>query len=161
MNLDNLTKFSLLAFVTISFLSPVSVSARGNDFTITDGQGEEIQVKNPLFGKKVKVIKDRMGNGYAQEKGLLGSKDTELKLLGNKMQHHKGLLGNSELSGSTIFGDKIVSKKGIFGRRKTTVDVSGTAGLIKSFFGGSSSASTMPLPILPDQSVTPSAIPAP
>lgn len=127
--------FSLILASLIPFTLSSSVYARGNDFAISDGQGEMLQVKNPLFGKKVRVVKDRLGDGFAQRQGILGGSDSEYSVLGNKVQKHKGILGNSEMSGSTIFGDRIVSRKGIFGRRKTAVDISGSSNLIKSLIG--------------------------
>lgn len=125
----------LLLPALIPLIAAASVQARGNDFTISDGQGEMLQVKNPLFGKKLRVVKDRLGDGFAQQQGLLGSRDSEYSVLGNKLAHHKGILGNTEISGNTIFGDKFVTKRGIFGRRTTAIDISGSSKLIKSLIG--------------------------
>ncbi len=128
----------LLSLLLVSML-PLTLSlnayARGNDFAISDGQGEMLQIKNPLFGRKVRVVKDRLGDGFAQQKGILGGADAEYSVLGNRVQRHKGILGNTETSANTIFGDKFVSKKGIFGRRKTAIDISGSSGFIKSLMG--------------------------
>lgn len=129
-------RFSFLLSIAAILLTTLPVHAGGvGDLSITDGMGEEFHYKNPLLGKKVKVAKDRLGNSYVQEEGLLGSKSTELSLLGNRMQKKKGLfgLGGTQVEGSSILGDKIVSKKGFFGlgRRKTQVDLSGSTRLIK------------------------------
>ena len=109
--------------------------ARGNDFNFTDGMGEEIQIRNGLFGSKSKLVKDRLGNGFKQEKGWFGTKTTQASLMGNDFKTKKGILGGSDISGSTIFGDSIKTKKGIFGRRTTTVDLSGSGKMLQSFFG--------------------------
>src|SRR5579883_3525567 len=74
--------------------------ARGNDFSISDGQGEMLQIKNPLFGKKTRIIRDRLGDGFGQQKGILGGTDSEFSVLGNKMQRHKGIFGNTQTSAS-------------------------------------------------------------
>lgn len=129
-------KFQLLAVpMLVSLIFAAPSFARGNDFVITDGMGEEIQIRNGLFGKKTKVVKDRLGNGFKQETGIFGGKTTEASILGNEFKKKKGLLGGSDISASTIFGDNVKTKKGIFGRRTTTVDLSGSSKLIQSFFG--------------------------
>ena len=127
---------SLLLCMAVLVLSAAAVQA-GGDWSITDGMGEEISIKNPWLGKKSKVIKDRLGNSYSSETGIFGSKETGVSLLGNQVQRKKGLFGTSEIQGSTIMGDKVISKKGIFRRRKTQVDVSGTTALIRGFLGKS------------------------
>ncbi|MBX9686514.1 MAG: hypothetical protein K2X27_07415 [Candidatus Obscuribacterales bacterium] len=129
-------KFMLkgLSLALVAFLlQPLHAQARGNDWTVTDGAGNGIQIKNSLFGKKTRVVKDALGDGFAEEKGIFGNKKSEVSLLGNKFASKKGLLGDSQIEAGTIFGDKIISKKGIFGRRKTSVDLSGSSQLLKSF----------------------------
>ena len=127
--------------MTIELLSMVCLSlptfARGNDLSITDGAGEQVQIKHSLFGRNKTVMKDRFGDGFAQQNGLFGSKASEASVLGNRVMHKKGLLGNTETDASTIFGANMVTKKGIFGRRTTAVDLSGTNQLIHSFLGHS------------------------
>ena len=125
--------FALPLLLSLVFVSPAL--ARGNDWTITDGMGEEIKVRNGFFGKKSAVVKDRLGNGFKKEKGIFGGTTTEASILGNGFKKKKGILGGSDISGSTIFGDTVQTKKGIFGRRTTTVDLSGSSKLIQSFFG--------------------------
>lgn len=132
----NFQKFCRLsAPLLLAVLLAGPVLARGNDFAVTDGMGEEIQIKNGLFGKKSKLVKDRLGNGFKQEKGIFGTTTTQASVLGNGFKKKNGILGGSDISGSTIFGDTIQTKKGIFGRRKTTVDLSGSSRLIQSFLG--------------------------
>ncbi len=133
LNLNKQTMFALPLLLSLVFVSPAL--ARGNDWTITDGMGEEIQVRNGFFGKKSAVVKDRLGNGFKKEKGIFGGTTTEASILGNGFKKKKGILGGSDISGSTIFGDTVQTKKGIFGRRTTTVDLSGSSKLIQSFFG--------------------------
>jgi len=135
-NILNATALTVL----VTALSIVPALARGNDLTIKDGFGEEIQVQNGFFGHKTKVVKDRLGDGYAQKTGWFGSKEQDVNVLGNQLKRKKGVFGGEDISGSTIFGDNVTTKKGIFGRRKTTVDVSGSAAALQSLFkknGGS------------------------
>jgi hypothetical protein len=105
--------------------------ARGNDYVITDGQGEGVQIKHGFFGKKSVVVKDRMGDGFATKKGWFGTKETEANVLGNSFHKKKGLLGGSTIEGHTILGDTVSTKKGIFGRSTTTIDASGVSNLIR------------------------------
>lgn len=128
---------SILLSLAVLLLTAGSASA-GGDWSITDGMGEEISIKNPWLGKKSKVFKDRLGNSYVQEQGLLGGTTTEFGVLGNRFEKKKGIFGGSQVEGSTILGDKVVSKKGIFRRRKTQVDLSGTTALIRGLIGRSS-----------------------
>jgi hypothetical protein len=139
MSLVNPLRVLLTSVLLATLLPCLPVLARGNDLTISDGGGEMLQVKNPLFGRKFRLVKDRFGDGFAGKKGILGGEEIDMSLLGNQVRNHKGLLGNSQMSGSTIFGDKFISKKGIFGRRVTAVDLSGSGNLIKSFFAKKSS----------------------
>jgi hypothetical protein len=130
---------------------------RGNDFAITDGAGEQLQIKHSLFGRNKTVVKDRLGDGFATQTGFFGTKTSEVGILGNRLQSHKGLLGNSETDASTLLGDRLVTKKGIFGRRKTAVDLSGTTHLVQSFFN----KPKFPLPSpMGSQSMTPQMVPA-
>jgi hypothetical protein len=119
-----------------------SSQARGNDFIITDGQGEGVQVKHGFFGKKTVVVKDRLGNGYATKKGWFGTKETEANIMGNTFHKKKGLLGGSQIEGSSILGDRITTKKGIFGRSTTTIDASGVTRLIKGLLDENKSTAT-------------------
>jgi hypothetical protein len=105
--------------------------ARGNDLTIKDGFGEEIVIKNGLFGGQQRVVKDRLGNHYASKKGWFGSKETSVNVMGNEFKKKKGWFGGSDIEGHSMLGDTVSTKKGIFGRRTTTVDVSGISGLIR------------------------------
>jgi hypothetical protein len=127
--------------ITLELLSMVCLNvpsfARGNDLSITDGAGEQVQIKHSLFGRNKTVMRDRFGDGFAQQNGFFGSKASEVSVLGNRVMHKKGLLGNSETDAITIFGANMVTKKGIFGRRTTAVDLSGTNQLIHSFLGHS------------------------
>ncbi len=131
------SKFSVPLVAIVVALLSASIPAARADFALTDGMGEEIQYRNPRIGKKVKAVKTRFGNSYVSEQGLLGNKSTQVSVLGNSFEKKKGLLGSSEIGGSTIFGDRVVSKKGWFGlgRRKTQVDLSGTSAVLRNFIG--------------------------
>jgi hypothetical protein len=124
---------ALLALIlTATMVAPAL--ARKNDLIIKDGQGEELQMKHGFFGRGTTVVKDRLGDGYATHTGLFGTKQQQVGVLGNTFERKKGLLGGSSINGSTIFGDKVQTKKGIFGRRTTTVDVSGTSNVLKTLW---------------------------
>ena len=115
--------------------STSAVFARGNDWTIKTGQGEEVTVKNGWFGKKTRVAKDRFGDKIEKNTGILGNQSSEVNLLGNSYRKEKGFLGGSEVEARTMLGDSIKTEKGIFGRRKTTIDASGVTGLVSAFIG--------------------------
>jgi len=136
--------FALAVLIFISLAH--SVLARGNDWTITDGSGEQIQVKNGFFGHTDKVVEDRLGDGFRQKKGFFGSKETDVSLLGNQFQAKKGWFGSSDVKGHDILGDSIKTRKGFFGRRTTTVDVSGAANVLGALI---SSSGRKPNPALP------------
>jgi hypothetical protein len=120
----------IAALVVLACCSQPS-TARGNDLIITDGQGEGVQIKHGWFGKKQVLVKDRLGNGYASKRGWFGTSESEANVMGNTFRKKKGLLGGSQIEGSTILGDRISTKKGIFGRSTTTIDASGVSRLIK------------------------------
>lgn len=111
------------------------------DWTLSSGFGEEISVKQGWFGRREKVVKDRLGDQFIEKKGLFGSKTTEINLLGNKLKKKKSWFGQSQWEGSTILGDSVTSKKGLFGRRKTEVDLSGVASALKALVGPRASTS--------------------
>lgn len=124
---------AVLALV-MSALAAAPAMARGNDLIIKDGMGEEVTVKHGFFGRGTTIVKDRLGNGYASNTGLFGTKEQQVQVLGNSLERKKGLFGGTSVQGSTIFGDQIKTKKGIFGRRTTTVDVSGTSNVLKALW---------------------------
>lgn len=136
----------LLIVLSIATLSIPAVYAAPQSFEITDGQGEVVKVERGWFGSKKKVVKDRMGNGYSSKKGLFGTTEQEGSVLGNSFKRKKGFFGRSDIQGSTIFGDKVTTKKGLFGQRKTTVDVSGSAAMIKTLLGSKQPKATLSEP---------------
>jgi hypothetical protein len=116
--------YALILALGFATLSVQNAQAKAQDLSITNGKGEEIVIKSG----RSKVIKDRFGNGYASKKGWFRKNEKDVSILGNQYKSKKGLLGGSKTEATTILGDKVVSKKGWFGlgRRKTTVDLSGT-----------------------------------
>ncbi|MBY0357339.1 MAG: hypothetical protein K2W82_04995 [Candidatus Obscuribacterales bacterium] len=147
-------KMTLL--VTALLICAQPALAQRNDISISDGMGEEIQIKNGWFGGKSKNIQDRFGNKYQSSKGIFGGSQSEAAVLGNSIKRKKGWFGGSSVQGSTIFGDKVESKKGLFGGRKTKVDISGSAAVVKSLF-----ASSKPKPYIQDPLPIPSQFDAP
>lgn len=125
----------LLTLLCLGSLSIPAAEALPQNFEFRDGQGEEIKIESGWFGRKKKVVKDRMGNKFESKNGLFGSSSTEASVMGNSIKRKKGLFGTSNIEGSTIFGDKVTTKKGLFGRRTTSVDVSGSAAVLKGLFG--------------------------
>ncbi len=125
----------VVVLLSLSALCLPAVSAAPQSFDIKDGMGEEVKMQQGWFGTKKRMVKDRLGNGYASKKGLFGTTETEASVLGNSIKRKKGFFGTNDIEGSTIFGDKVSTKKGLFGRRTTTVDVSGSSAVLKSLFG--------------------------
>lgn len=149
---------SCLAIALFLAVSSASLAeARGNDLTIKNGSGEEIEIKHGWFGRKHKVVKDRLGDKIEHKNGLFGSKETNVNVLGNTFRRKKGWFGGTNIEGTTVFGDKVTTKKGIFGRRKTTVDASGISSVINNLFADKSPASplSMSKPGLPTDPLAP------
>lgn len=137
--------YATIAFAALICLSSVqSAQARGNDWTITDGMGEQVKVKHGFFGHTDKTVQDRLGDGMRVKKGFFGSKETDVNLLGNQFQKKKGWFGSSDLKGRDILGDSVTTKKGIFGRRTTTVNVGGAASVIQGLFADKKPRPPMP-----------------
>ena len=124
---------AILALIAIATMAAPAL-ARKNDLIIRDGQGEELQMRHGFFGRGTTVVKDRLGDGYATHTGLFGTKQQQFGLLGNTFERKQGLLGGSSISGGTIFGDRVQTKRGIFGRRTTMVDVSGSSNVLKTLW---------------------------
>ncbi len=125
--------FSAAALViAISSASPLAFAS--NNLTIKSGGGEELTVKNGLFGGSQKIVKDRFGNGYESKKGWFGTKKAKVSVLGNHVEKKKGLLGSTEVEATSILGDKVTTKKGLFGNRKTTVELGGVSSMIGQLF---------------------------
>jgi hypothetical protein len=115
-----------------------AASAQSGDFQVKTGQGEEFSVKHNLFGKKSFSAQDRLGDKIEHRQGLLGDSKSSVQLLGNGYETKKGILGSKSYKASTMLGDKVETKRSWFGlgRRKTTVDLSGTAGMVSHFLNG-------------------------
>jgi hypothetical protein len=133
---------------TLAFLVLLNISAtsapqaafadRGN-VTVKTGNGTEMILKRGYFGGAEQSITDKHGNKIGRKKsGLFGTtQESEISFFGNGIKKKKGLFGGTKVEGKTILGDSITSKKGFFGfgRRNTTVDISGTSSLVKQFIG--------------------------
>ena len=113
------------------------------NFTAQDGSGDEISIKKGWFGNKTKVAKDRFGDGFAEKKSILGTKQTEVNVLGNGIATKKGLFGNREIQAHTILGDNFTTKKHWWGRT-TSVNASGIGSLLDSTFKGKMGRNGMP-----------------
>lgn len=132
-----------LALVLAVSLMP---AAQAQNWSIKTGSGDEITIKNGIFGNKSKVVKDRLGNKYESSRGLFGGTGTEVSLLGNTYSTKKGLFGTREIEAQSILGDSIKTKKGwLLGRRTTTVDARGVTGLIGAAIKGSTGKKVNPL----------------
>lgn len=103
---------------------------------IRTGFGDEIVVHHGLFGTKETLVKDRLGDGYIKKHGVLGTSESGFNLLGNSYVKKKGLIGGTEVEASSIFGDRMESKKSFFGlgRRQTNVDLSGVGSMVQGIF---------------------------
>lgn len=128
---------SILSIVlAFGFSNVTAAQAQVSNWNIKTGFGDEITIKNGIFGNKTKVVKDRLGNKYESKKGILGNTETGVSLLGNSYSKKKGLFGTKETEVTSILGDSIKTKKGWFGRRSTTIDASGVSNLIGSAIQG-------------------------
>jgi hypothetical protein len=127
----NYRLFVALLVSVIASTANLDVLARSGDIQVKSGQGEEFKVKHSLFGRKNIVVQDRLGDQIEHQTGLVGSK-AKVQILGNGYESKTGIFGNKSYKISTILGDKVETKKTWFGlgRRKTTVDLSGTTGLV-------------------------------
>ena len=141
----NSLRNSVLVFTMVSNLNIAIAQAKSGDIEVKSGQGEEFSVQHNLFGRKSFVAQDRLGNKVERSKGLLGNDKTDVQILGNGYETKKSILGNKSTKVTTLLGDKVETKKSWFGlgRRKTTVDLSGTAGLINSAFSKKKGAASM------------------
>lgn len=112
----------------------------GGNWNIRTGFGDEIVVHHGLFGTKETLVKDRLGDGYIKKHGWFGTKETGVNLLGNSYDKEKGLLGGTQVEASSIFGDRIESKKSFLGlgRRQTNVDLSGVGSLVQGLVASQS-----------------------
>lgn len=121
-----------LVVLTVALVTVEPAFAQGGDIEVKSGQGEVFNIKHNLFGRQNVVARDRLGNKFEHQAGLLGDTKANVQVLGNGIEAKKGILGNKSYTASTILGDKVETKRSWFGlgRRKTTVDLSGTAGLV-------------------------------
>ena len=60
--------------------------------------------------------------------------ETDVNVLGNSYKRQRGWFGGSTVSGSTILGDKVSTRRGIFGRRTTMIDASGTSSVLQGLW---------------------------
>jgi hypothetical protein len=130
--------FLVLLNLSLAGATQAAYADRGN-VTVKTGNGTEMVLKRGYFGGEEESIKDKHGNKIGRKKsGLFGTtQESEIAIFGNGIKKKKGLFGGTQVEGKTILGDSITSKKGFFGfgRRNTTVDISGTTGLVKQLIG--------------------------
>lgn len=128
-----------------------SQSAQAFDLTswgstsLKTGSGDEITIKNGLFGNKTRVVKDRLGDKYVSKRGLLGNTDNEIGILGNSYSKKKGIFGTKETEVTTLFGDSLKTKKNIFGYRSTQINAGGISSLVSSAIQGMRTKPMVPL----------------
>ncbi len=129
----------LLNLSAVTLCPPQAAFADRGNVTVKTGNGTEMVLKRGYFGGAEQSIKDKHGNKIGRKKsGLFGTtQESEIAFFGNGVKKKKGLFGGTQIEGKTILGDSITSKKGLFGfgRRNTTVDISGTTSLVKQFIG--------------------------
>jgi hypothetical protein len=126
------TAFAALAVLISALATVEQARAQEGDIEVKSGQGEEFNIKHNLFGRQNLVLQDRLGNKIERQTGLLGDSKANVQVLGNGYEAKKGVWGNKSYKVSTVLGDKVETKRSWFGlgRRKTTVDLSGTVGLV-------------------------------
>lgn len=120
-----------IALVLAFSLAPESQAK--NNVEVVSGKGESLEVRDSLFGSKLKV-QDRFGNKVESGSGWFGTSKKEVKVLGNSFETKKGILGGKSYKATSILGDKIETKRTWFGLgpRKTTVDLSGVTSVAGS-----------------------------
>lgn len=120
-----------IALVLAFSLAPQSQAK--NNVEVVSGKGESLEVRDGLFGSKIKV-QDRFGNKVESGSGWFGSNKKEVKVLGNSFETKKGIFGGRSYKATSILGDKIETKRTWFGLgpRKTTVDLSGVSAVAGS-----------------------------
>lgn len=125
-----------LSAVLLALSQISAASAKHGDFTIETGQGEGFQVKHNLLGQRNFKLQDRLGDRVSKDKDFLGNSQTDISLLGNEFQRKKNIFGNKSVKASDMFGDKIDTRRSWFGlgRRKTVINLSGSAGLVSRAF---------------------------
>lgn len=109
--------------------------AMPSNMTITDGQGEGVQVKHGFFGHKSTKVQDRLGDGFIQKNGWFGTKETGASILGNEFKSKKGLFGVKDVEGHDMLGDSITTKKGLLGFRTTRVNLNGASKFLDDMLG--------------------------
>jgi len=131
--------FLVLLNLATTGVTTGAASADTGNITVKTGNGTEMILKKGYFGGEERSIKDKRGNKIGSKRsGLFGTtKETEVSFFGNGIKKKKGLFGGTKYEGKTILGDSVESKRGLFGfgRRNTTVDLSGTTNLVKQFIG--------------------------
>jgi hypothetical protein len=116
-------------------------------FTITDGNGDGVQVKHYLFGQKSLVMQDQNGDEVVHKQGLLGiNRETGVNVLGNGTTVKHGLLRGTSVEGQDMLGDSWKSKKMFMGLgpRITTVNAKGVSDLLGGFMHGQMPGQMMP-----------------
>ncbi len=139
----------LLGGVSSQSAHAFDLSGWGNT-SLKTGSGDEITIKNGLFGNKTRVVKDRLGDKYVSKRGLLGNTDNEIGVFGNSYSKKRGIFGTKETEVKTLFGDSLKTKKNIFGYRTTQVDASGLNSLVSAAIQG---MRAKPMPPLHDSSL--------
>jgi hypothetical protein len=114
-----------------------AASAHWGKTTITDGNGDGVQIQHHLLGQKDIRAQDMLGDGFVYKRGLFGMNKTEgASVLGNGIKIHHGLISGTSIEAQSMFGDKYDSHK-VFGigPRNTTVNLHGVTSVASSIFG--------------------------
>ncbi|MBS2009817.1 MAG: hypothetical protein JST01_22375 [Cyanobacteria bacterium SZAS TMP-1] len=124
------------ALCLFSLLACGSPALAWGSMDVKLGKGEELHVKNGLFGTRKVAVKDRLGDQYENGQGLFGTSHKKVQILGNGVEVNQGLLGNKSISARTILGDKFETHKSFFGLgpRTTKVDLSGASSMAGQLF---------------------------
>ncbi len=146
--MNKAVSFLPVALVLGLFLAPSAqafdLDGWGNT-SLKTGSGDEITIKNGLFGSKTRVVKDRLGDKYVSKKGLLGNTNKEVAIFGNSYSKKRGIFGTRETEVKSLFGDSFKTKKNLFGYRSTQIDASGVSSLVSSAIQGLTTKPIAPL----------------
>jgi hypothetical protein len=136
---------SALSFACL--LSSNPAFAGWGKLTVTDGNGDGVQVKHYLLGQKSLVMQDSNGDQVEHKEGLFGiNRETGVNVLGNGTTVKHGLLRGTSVEGQDMLGDSWKSKKMFMGLgpRVTTVNAKGVSDMLNGFMHGQIPGQMMP-----------------
>jgi hypothetical protein len=104
--------------------------------TVTDGDGDQMEIKRGILGDKKTLVEDRYGDKFEKKQSLFGlTKTTQVEALGNGAKHHHGLFGTHHTEVHTMLGDSVSDNRNIFGWHSVHVDAHGLSSFLDELDG--------------------------